>query len=157
MTYFRQETKFTCGPASIRNCLLSLGHSYSERRIRSFAESNRENGTSEKKIFRALRGLGYRYKEFYNRSEAAFKQRVTYNLRKGNKLIILTDHEDHWISLVDYSNKRVEVIDPEQKRLKMLLTPKELSKWCLNFNKRNKDTYYFGIIIFRNDGIDTAG
>jgi ABC-type bacteriocin/lantibiotic exporter with double-glycine peptidase domain len=151
MTYYKQETRFTCGPASIRNALLAMGYVFSERRIRSFAGSDRENGTSEHKIFRALKGLGFKFKEFRNKNENAFKQRVIYNMKKGHKLIILTDHEDHWISVVDYSNKKLEVIDPEQKRIKTLLTPKELGKWCLNFNKRTKDTYYYGIIVYKPD------
>ncbi len=107
------------------------------------------NGTSEKKIFRALRALGFDFKAFHNKTEAAFKQRVVYNLKKGHKLILLTDHEDHWISVVEYQNKYLTVIDPEQKRVRKYLTPKELSKWCLNFNKRKMNTYYYGIIIFK--------
>lgn len=149
MTYYHQQTKFTCGPASIRNCLLALGYIYSERRIRFFAGTDKINGTSERKIFRALRLLGFRHKEFFNKSEQAFRQRVLYNAKKGNKMIILTDHEDHWISIVDYCNKKLEVIDPQQKRNKIQMTPKELGKWCLNFDKRIKDTYYYGIIIYK--------
>jgi ABC-type bacteriocin/lantibiotic exporter with double-glycine peptidase domain len=149
MTYFRQETKFTCGPASVRNSLLSLGHKFSERKIRIIAGSDLKNGTSEKKIFKTLRQLGFKFKPFYNRSESAFKQRIIYNLKKGNKLIVLTDHEDHWISVTGYENKYLTVIDPARKRVKLRFTPKELAKWCLNFNKRRKNTYYFGIIIFK--------
>src|SRR5205085_5525785 len=141
MTYYRQQTAFTCGPASIRNCLLAMGYIYSERKIRELASCDRENGTSEKKIKRALRSLEFDCKEFYNKTEAAFKQRVIYNLKKGNKIILLTDHEDHWISAVEYHNKYITIIDPEQKRIKKVLTPKELAKWCLNFNKRTKETY----------------
>jgi ABC-type bacteriocin/lantibiotic exporter with double-glycine peptidase domain len=111
--------------------------------------SDREHGTSEKKIFRALKMLGFGHKEFKNRSEAAFKQRVVYNLKKGNKVILLTDHEDHWISVVGYENRYLVVIDPEEKRVKKYFTPKSLSKWCLNFNKRTGETYYYGIIIFK--------
>ncbi|MCI0448301.1 MAG: cysteine peptidase family C39 domain-containing protein [Chlorobi bacterium] len=151
MTYHRQETKFTCGPASVRNSLLAMGYAFSERRIRELAGSDREKGTSEKKIKKALKHLGFRYKEFYNKTESAFKQRVKYNLKKGNKLVILTDHEDHWVSAIDYENKYVTVIDPEQKRVKIHLTPKALSKWCLNFNKRTKNTYYYGIIIIKQE------
>lgn len=147
MTFFRQETKFTCGPASIRNSLLALGYIYSEKYIRELAGSDRLLGTSEKKIFKALRLLGFKYKEFYNRSETAFKQRVLYNIRKGNKIILLTDHEDHWISIVECENKYLTVVDPEQKKVKIRLTPRELAKWCLNFNKRTRETYYYGIII----------
>jgi len=149
MTFHRQETKFTCGPASIRNTLLAYGFNYSERRIRELAGSDRLKGTSEKKIFKALRHLGFKFKEFHNRSEAAFKQRVIYNLKKGNKLIILTDHEDHWVSVIEYENKYLTVIDPQQKRVRIQLTPKSFAKWCLNFNKRSKETYYYGIIILQ--------
>jgi ABC-type bacteriocin/lantibiotic exporter with double-glycine peptidase domain len=149
LTYYRQERKFTCGPASIRNALLALGYVYSERKIREIAGSDLYNGTSEKKIKKTLRHLGFYYKEFNNKTEAAFKQRVIYNLKKGNKLIILTDHEDHWISIVDYENKYLTAIDPERKRVKTMLTPKALSKWCLNFNKRTKETYYYGIIVYK--------
>jgi len=149
MTYYHQQTKFTCGPASIRNCLLALGYIYSERKIREFAGTDRLNGTSERKIFRALRILGFEYKEFFNKSELAFRQRILSNAKQGNKMIILTDHEDHWISIVNYAGKKLEVIDPQQKRNKIYLTPKEISKWCLNFNKRNKETYYYGIIIYK--------
>lgn len=151
MTYYNQQTRFTCGPASIRNCLSSFGYIYSERRIRNFSGTDRTSGTSEKKIFRALRLLGFEYKEFHSKGEQAFREKVIYNIKKGNKLIILTDHEDHWISVVGYSNKKLNVIDTEQKRIRMELTPKELSKWCLNFNKRTKDTYYYGIIIYMPD------
>ncbi len=149
MTYYHQQTKFTCGPASIRNCLLAFGYIYSEKKIRDYTNTSRESGTNERKIFRALKGLGFSYKEFFNKSEQAFRQRVIYNLKKGNKIIILTDHEDHWISVVGYSNRKLEVIDPERKRLRLELTPKELSKWCLNFNKHSRITYYYGIIIHK--------
>ncbi len=149
MTYYHQQTKFTCGPASIRNCLLAFGYIYSEKKIRDFTNTSRDSGTNERKIFRALKKLGFSYKEFFNKSERAFRQRIIYNLKKGNKIIILTDHEDHWISVVDYSNKKLEVIDPERRRIRLELTPKELGKWCLNFNKQSKTTYYYGIIIHK--------
>ncbi len=126
-----------------------MGYIHSEKKIRNLSDCDRENGTSEKKIIRALKSLDFDVKEFYNKTDAAFKQRVTYNLKKGNKLIILTDHEDHWISVVEYHNKHITIIDPEQKRVKKILTPKELAKWCLNFNKRTKETYYYGIIILK--------
>ncbi len=151
MTFYHQQTKFTCGPASIRNCLLALGYIFSERRIRNYAGSDRIHGTSERKIFRALKALGFTYKEFTNRKEEAFLQRIIYNVKKGHKLIILTDHEDHWISIVEYSNKKLRVIDSQQKRIKLELTPKELSKWCLNFNMQSRETYYYGIIIYNPD------
>ncbi len=147
MTFFKQETKFSCGPASIRNSLIALGYLFSERKIRELTGSDRLTGTSEKKICRAIKHLGFDHKTFQNKSEAAFKQRVVYNLNKGNKLILLTDHEDHWISVVDYGNKYVTVIDPEQKRVRKQITPNSLSKWCLNYNKRTGETYYYGIII----------
>ena len=118
MTFHKQETAFSCGPASIRNCLLSMGYYHSERKIRTLAHSDRINGTSEKKLIRAIKGLGFDYKVLYNKSESAFKQRVVYNIRHSNKLVILTDHEDHWISVINYSNKYLEVIDPEQKRVR---------------------------------------
>lgn len=149
MTFFRQETKFSCGPASIRNSLIALGFLYPERKIRELAHTDRLNGTSEKKICRALKLLGFKYKTFLNRTEAAFKQRVVYHLKKGNKLILLTDHEDHWISVVGYENKYLTVIDPEQKRVRKQLTPKSLSKWCFNYNKSTGETYYYGIVIFK--------
>ena len=126
-----------------------MGYIYSERYIRELSGCDSQNGTSEKKIKRALKALEFDVKEFYNKSESAFKQRVIYNLKKGNKIIILTDHEDHWISVVGYQNKHLTLIDPEQKRIKKTLTPKELAKWCLNFNKRTKETYYYGIIILK--------
>nr|HMS65608.1 cysteine peptidase family C39 domain-containing protein [Ignavibacteria bacterium] len=88
MTYYRQQTKFTCGPASIRNCLLALGYFYSERKIRLLTGTDRENGTNEKKIFKALKNLGFDFKEFSNISGNAFTQKVLYNVKKGNKLII---------------------------------------------------------------------
>jgi len=147
MTFHRQETAFSCGPASIRNCLLAMGYNHSERKIRKLAGSDKVNGTNEKKLLRALRALGFKYKELYNKSESAFKQRVIYNLKRKNKLVILTDHEDHWISVIDYRSKHLKVIDPRETRVKKELTPKELAKWCLNFNKKTKETYYYGIII----------
>jgi ABC-type bacteriocin/lantibiotic exporter with double-glycine peptidase domain len=152
MIYHRQETEFSCGPASIRNCLLSMNYKVSERKIRKLAGSDKNNGTNEKKLIRALRALDFKYKEFHNRSESAFKQRVIYNLKKNNRLIILTDHEDHWISVIDYQYKHLHVIDPNEKRIRKELTPKELSKWCLNFNKKTKETYYYGIIIINPNG-----
>lgn len=151
MTYFHQQTKFTCGPASIRNCLLALGYLYSEKKIRNLSGTDKENGTNEKKIFKALKALGFSYKFFLNKSDKAFKQKLLYNIKKGNKLILLTDHEDHWISVVGYNNRKLIVIDPEQKRNRIELTPKELSLWCLNFNKRSKETYYYGIVILKTE------
>jgi ABC-type bacteriocin/lantibiotic exporter with double-glycine peptidase domain len=148
MTYYRQETRYSCGPASIRNCLLSLGEYHSERKIRRLAGSDKSKGTNEKKLCRAIKILGFDTKEIYNKSEAAFIQRIKYNIKNNNKIIVLTDHEDHWISVVDYKNKYLRVIDPESKKVNIYLTPKELAKWCLNFNKDTKETYYFGIIIY---------
>ncbi|MGH2575617.1 MAG: C39 family peptidase [Ignavibacteria bacterium] len=150
MTFYRQETGFTCGPASIRNCMLSIGYNFSERKIRKLTGSDRKSGTNERMIVRALKALGFGYKVVYNKSESAFKQRLIYNLKKNNKLIILTEHEGHWISVVGYQSKHLKVIDPQESKVKQL-TPKELAKWCLNFNKRTKKTYYYGIIIINPD------
>jgi ABC-type bacteriocin/lantibiotic exporter with double-glycine peptidase domain len=148
MTYHRQETEYSCGPASVRNCLVSMGHKHSERKIRRLCGSNKINGTNERQIRRAVKALDFRSKVLYVKSEDAFKQRITYNLRKGNKLIILTDNEGHWISVVDYRNKQLKVIDPQEKRVKKEFTPKELARWCRNFSKKNKQTYYYGIVIY---------
>jgi len=131
-----------------------MGFNHSERKIRQLAGSHKVNGTDEKKLVRALRCLGFDYKEIYNRTDAAFKQRVIYNLKKGNQLIILTDHEDHWISVVDYEHRHLKVIDPQEKRVKKSLTPKELAKWCLNFNKHTRETYYYGIIILNPNPVN---
>lgn len=148
MTYYKQETEFTCGPASIRNCLLAMGQRYSEKKIRRMCGSNKINGTNERQIRRAVKTLDFKSKVLYNKNERAFKQRVVYNLKKGNKLIILTDNEGHWISVVDYKNKQLKVIDPQERRVKKEFTPKELANWCRNFNKKTRQTYYYGIIIF---------
>ena len=154
--YKRQETEFSCGPASIRNCLVSLGYCHSERKIRKIAGSDKVKGTSDKQLLRTLGRLGFNTKEFYNRTESGFKQRVLRNLKKNHRIIVLTDHELHWISVISYKNKYLEVIDPNDKGLKKILTPKSLSKWCLNYDKRTSETYYYGIIIY-NPEVNEAG
>jgi len=134
-----------------------MGYRYSEKRIRELCGSDKMNGTSDRQIKKALRALQFRCKSIYNKSENAFKQRIIYNLKKHNKLIILTDNEGHWISVVDYWNKQLKVIDPEARRVTKEMTPKELVNWCRNFNKRTKQTYYYGIIIYNPsvNGSDT--
>src|ERR1051325_7282867 len=103
-----------------------MGYNYSERRIRNLCGTDKLYGTDEKKLFKALKQLGFKYKIIYNRSESAFKQRILYNLKKNNKLILLTDNELHWISVIEYKNKKITIIDPQEARLKQELTLTEL-------------------------------
>jgi len=149
MTFSKQETTYSCGCASIRNCLKSMGEIHSERKIRELTGATKINGTSYKQIKSALTIFGHNSKKFTSFNDLTFKKRITRELKKGNKIILLTDHEEHWISLIDYENRKVTVIDSQRnKRLKHFLSLKDLAVWALNFNKQNGEKYFFGIVIY---------
>lgn len=149
MTFSKQERTYSCGCASLRNCLKSMGEIHSERKIRDLSGASKNNGVSDKQLITAISALGHNSKKFMNLNERAFKNRITRELKNGNKVILLTDHEEHWVSLIDYEFRKVSVIDSQKgRRLKHILSLKDLSVWALNFNKRTRVKYYFGLVIY---------
>ena len=146
--YDNQKTQFTCGVASLRNCLASLGRVTTEHYLRQFTKTSRKKGTSPKGILRALKKLGYEGKEIKNHTYEPFVRRLKRQVKQGNPIILLTDHEDHYVAIINYSERKFYILDPQRDQpLNKFLTAKEMGAWCNNFSKKKRKTYYYAIIV----------
>ena len=146
--FLKQSTSFSCGATALKNCLTALGIVSSEETIREQAGTTKAKGTSPEGLKKAIKYYDCEYDEIKTENPSAFLVRLARGLKKGKVFIVLTDHEEHWISLIEYKARKFVTIDPEEKQyLEKHLTGKQLVDWCKNFNKKKYYTYFYAIKI----------
>lgn len=147
--YKHQTTGFTCGVTALQNCLAQLDHIVSEAQIRDYAHTTK-NGTSQTGLINAIKKLGYKYRIIRNVNYTPFAEKLKRHLKAEHSIILLTDHEEHWVSIINYTDKKFYVIDPQRgEPLNKFFTTKELQPWCNNFDKKNKTCYYLAISLWK--------
>ena len=141
----KQSTRFTCGVSALKNCFTIFGKRISENKIRETAGTTHE-GTTGDGIIATIKKVGYEYREIRNTHPIPFLVSIKQALKKGYVLILLTDHEQHWVSVIAYENRHFSIIDPEKgQKLQKSLTGKELTAWANNFSKNKKIQYFYAI------------
>lgn len=107
-----QKTCYSCGAASIVNALKCFGRNVSERKCRSLAGTSAEDGTEESGILSAIDALGYRSAVFSSEKKKESLQFLRQCLDDGKPVIIVSDRDTHWMTVVGRLGKRFLVTDP---------------------------------------------
>lgn len=111
--YYKQQTEYTCGPASVRMILASFGIKKSESQIAQKVLVTKKFGTSRKNIQKLLSFFGIRF-TVYSHASLSLADRA---LQKGNTLIINyfdlpPDPEDHYAVIVGITSSHIILHDP---------------------------------------------
>lgn len=148
MKWKPQKTRFTCGPASFLNCLLTFGISSTEEKLREIMKTTKY-GTDERGFIRAAKFYGLSHRQHYTRSPLVFKRKILKALNLGHPCILITENGQHWVSAVEYSKRKIKIIDPVEKKMEMFLTSNQIIKLAFNYEKLSKNSYYYFLELYQ--------
>lgn len=138
-----QERPYSCGASAILNAGRALGAKFSERSLRAVATTE-EFGVDEPGMERTIQTTGVLEQEKFNESDLD----MVIEMIRENVVIISTEFETHWETIVGHIGDRFIVANPTKSRRNMkengvhVLSRSELAKrW------RDRKGFYFGIIV----------
>lgn len=147
-SYKPQEKSYTCGPAAIRNCLIHFGVELTEETIRKVCDT-RKDGTDETSIIEACEYYGFETKEIESKSTDVFRRKISKGLKAGKVYIASTDSHCHWISVLEYKNRKLKIIDSdfreEGKSILQYITFKEFVEMAFGYDKFDKTKTCYAI------------
>jgi ABC-type bacteriocin/lantibiotic exporter with double-glycine peptidase domain len=108
-----QADLFSCGVFAIRNALLALGHSVSEKKIRVHTGTTAEHGTQDHGIKQALERLGYTWEEVSSPDLSQARTQVVEAIAGGAAAILLTKAGQHWVAGIGVNGTGLIVFDSD--------------------------------------------
>lgn len=96
-----QRNNWSCGPMSLRYCLLAKGIDADDRKIANWAGSTR-SGTDEKKLARATKKLGMRLVMHQRRTPESAHKLILSCLKRGDPVLLCVENWSHWIAVVHH-------------------------------------------------------
>lgn len=109
-----QKTCYSCGAASIVNALKCFGRNVDERKIRSLASTTAEDGTDDEGILTALDILGFNSTVFSSEKRRESLMLLKASLDEGMPVIIVSDSDTHWMTVVGRLGNKFLVFDPQR-------------------------------------------
>lgn len=110
--YYKQETQWTCGAASMRMVLASMGKVCSERYIAKLLKTSKRTGTKHKHMVQ----LAEQYKLTYVVSRNASLEDVAFFLKRKYRVIVCYQHPKdnagHYAIVRGLTQKRIRLLDP---------------------------------------------
>jgi len=110
--YYAQETKYTCGAASMRMALASLGIKKSEKEVARLCKSSPHHGTWYKDLVSTAKKLKLKY---IVKSDATVVE-VKELLAQNYKIIVcyfeLKENSDHYAMIKNIDKKHIYFWDP---------------------------------------------
>lgn len=156
MKYRAQEKDYSCGANSLRNVLIHFKlASVTEETVRKACKTSEEHGTTEAGLLEGAEHFGLESKEWETVSKDIFKRKVIKALKEGRTLIVNTDALWHWVTVLEYKNKRVKIIDSMyktvNKSIEQWITLRSLSDMCLCYDRGKDRKTYYGIELWMED------
>lgn len=141
--YKAPETNFTCLVSGFRNCLIKLEFKASERYLRKLMKVDKTHGAGLAYPRNLIRGIKYYDLDFkinYSTSPNIFKRKLLKALKNNKVCLILIEDCNHWISALEYKNKRIKIVDGDfkkyaHKNIVQEMTPKEIVLMAANFDR----------------------
>lgn len=151
MKYHKQINDYTCGSTALVNVMKDFGIELTEKYIRRLLGTDR-SGTTEDDLLRVSEDFDFITKEVKSKSIAVFKRKLVKDLKEGNKLIMCVDNNSHWISVLEYKDRRIKLVDSRYKddlgkKIVQWLTVKQLTDRSHNFDLETnvKEFYYIAL------------
>lgn len=112
MTYYEQETNYTCGPACMRMVLAKIGIEKSEKEVAKLLGTNKVVGTKNKDFV----NLAEKYKLQYSVHRNSSITNLNYFFKKGYQIIICYFHpkekQGHYAVIRSMRNNKITLMDP---------------------------------------------
>jgi ABC-type bacteriocin/lantibiotic exporter with double-glycine peptidase domain len=112
VTYFEQETPYTCGPACMRMVLSSLGIKKTEKQVTKLLGTNKIRGTNHRDFV----SLAEKYKLRYSVNRDSSLDDLKYYLKKGYRIIVCYFHtigrEGHYAVIKSMNARKITLMDP---------------------------------------------
>ena len=110
--YYKQETLYTCGPATFRMVLASLGMRMSEKKVAQVLKHTRDRFMTNASFPQAAESLGFSYRVIRNGTFAQISQA----LKEGYRVIVNYYHEGeeegHFAVVRSLTSKAIGLLDP---------------------------------------------
>lgn len=141
--YQPQETPYTCGPASLKNCMLHYKVDVTESEVRKLCGTKKNEGTNEYQLEQAAISLGFKVRFIESKSPNVFKRKLSKGFSEGKVYIVSTEDHNHWISAVEYYNRKIKIVDSDYKKyvhksILQYITFKQLLETSYCYNKFQK-------------------
>lgn len=107
---YPQTNNWSCGPMSLRHCLIWFGIDVDHRKIADVACATRA-GAGDINLQTAAHRLGLEWHQNTLLTARAAKSVIDNNLKKGRALILCVDGWDHWISVFHHSHRGYLIFD----------------------------------------------
>lgn len=126
----RQEKKYSCGPAALKNALAFLGRDVEEKAIRKVSGAHWVNGTAAEGICRAAREFGLKPSQGKYRDFGLAYRALKRHIFQGHPCILCVDNWDHWIAVLDARRDSVALLDSEYEPRANTIKPRSLDlRW----------------------------
>ncbi len=148
-----QETKYSCGPASLKYALTIMGYSPREEQLRRLARTT-WRGTQTTRLINAAKrfGLKPRVRVFYEDDYTDAWAWLQGELRSGRLVILDVEGFAHYVVAVQNVAGRVVVIDPEGATMDgsdyaaiVLANARRLKPWWLSGDEEGEPDAFRGI------------
>lgn len=147
-----QIRSYSCGSATIVNALKLLNTDIPETEVIKLANTNKEEGTPEPDMLRAIKKLGFAVGTHEDKSWQKSWRWLQDSIKKGQPVILAVDNWGHYVNvLANFSTQKVILFDPagsikpqvKKENGIFVLSKKELKERWLN----NEENLYFGLCI----------
>ena len=151
MKYHKQINDYTCGSTALVNVMKDFGIELTEKYIRRLLGTNKE-GTDGFSILMVAEDYNFETKEVKSKSIDVFKRKLIKDLKLGYKIILITDNNQHWISVLGYYNRKTKIVDSRyadelKKPIVQYVTAKQLADRSHNYDLETnvKEFYYIAL------------
>jgi ABC-type bacteriocin/lantibiotic exporter with double-glycine peptidase domain len=105
-----QPNNYSCGPMSLRHCLLKWGVDVDVYEIIRLGSVTRV-GSSEQQLELVMWHAGSEYKHFQLNTSVAAKERIDSLLKRGKPLILCVEKWQHWIACIAHTRRGYIILD----------------------------------------------
>ncbi|MGH8103998.1 MAG: cysteine peptidase family C39 domain-containing protein [bacterium] len=143
----KQEKRYSCGPAALKNALAFLGRDVEEIAVRKVAGAHWVNGTAAEGIMRAARKFGLNPVQGKFRDFGLAYRALKRHTFQGHPCILCVDNWDHWVTVLDARRDTVTLLDSEYEPRSTTIKPRSLDlRWRRDPYSSDSDRryqYYF--------------
>lgn len=108
-----QQFEYSCGPACIVNAIRCYGEKVREQDVRTYSNTDLEEGTDDVDVIAALEALGYRGKLVEKRSQEDSWWWLKEQLLRGHPVICAVDGWSHYVTAIGVLGSSVVVFDTQ--------------------------------------------
>ena len=147
MSFYPQPYKYQCGPFALKYALVMLGRFESENQIGIKAGSTWWYGTDEIGLAKAAKFYNCKMKYFRREKPDDAIKALIEQLKNGYPCILSVDNWEHWLTVVNYQQRKFIVTDSSLDKVITIYTPNQLIKRWKYYDEDDDEISYDGYAI----------